>query len=250
MLFHTNKRVQQLLAQVENKWAFLQSFFSSSNQIRSLLSAFPPPRRKLCLRFLNGPDWGEEADWPGRGLHAQSLSHWAESQQNGPPGSRQQEAGQATEYLFSVALLRPLQTEFLLNLAPKLLGLGPCLATQREISVLRKSCPLLPSLLPPFPTLPTWFLCLKVFQNLLGLRKSRVFLKSPAWPLQTCGCPGSWELRSGRGPGRAWPPCGLPSVQACETHSRAPPRLSGWLPAGPRPRGSLGQIGALRVGEF
>lgn len=30
---------------------------------------------------------------------------------------------QATEYLFSVALLRPQQTAFLLNLAPKLLGL-------------------------------------------------------------------------------------------------------------------------------
>lgn len=43
---------------------------------------------------------------------------------SGPRGSRRRQTGQATKYLFSVALLRPLQTEFLLNLAPKLLGLG------------------------------------------------------------------------------------------------------------------------------
>lgn len=53
-----------------------------------------------------------------------AASHWAASQQRGPRGSRRRQTGQATEYLFFVALLRPLQTEFLLNLAPKLLGLG------------------------------------------------------------------------------------------------------------------------------
>lgn len=63
-------------------------------------------------------------EWLQRELHTQSASHWAESQWNSPPGSRRQETGQATKYLFSVALLRPLQTEFLLNLAPELLGLG------------------------------------------------------------------------------------------------------------------------------
>lgn len=69
--------------------------------------------------------------WLGRGSRLAGeriphsvLSHWAQSQQNGPLGSGRQETGQATKYLFSVALLRPLQTEFLLNLAPKLLGLG------------------------------------------------------------------------------------------------------------------------------
>ena len=117
----------------------------------------------------------------------------------GPWGSRRQETGQATKYLFSVALLRPQQTAFLLNLAPKLLGL-------ELVWLLKEKCSMgeerLPSPAPfesppPSPVSTTWFLSLNVFQNSFVLRESCFSKKSgrlcgycsSALELVVCGLP-------------------------------------------------------------
>jgi hypothetical protein len=61
---------------------------------------------------------------------------------------------------------------------PKTAAIRTCLATQREISVLRekkKVTLFCPPLLPPLSTLPSRFPYFKVFQNLLELRKKVMF---------------------------------------------------------------------------
>lgn len=92
------------------------------NQIRSIL--FSSLHTGNSTRaFLNGPNWDTGADWL-EGKAALVLIPLRRPATEGPLGLQAAETRQATKYLFSVALLRPHQTAFLLNLAPKLLGLG------------------------------------------------------------------------------------------------------------------------------
>lgn len=144
---------------------------------------------------------------------------------------------------------------------PKTAGIRPCLATQREISVLqkKKKCPLLPSparpFFPPFHS-PHVVSLFKSFPRCACTEEeSRVFLRSPAWllslDLSFAGVaaapaphprpPLPHKPNSRRGfPGEGWPHCSLPGIEALHGgrrgHCQALPYGSE-LPASPRPQG-------------
>lgn len=122
---------------------------------------------------------------------------------------------------------------------PKTAGIRPCLATQREISVLqkkKKKCPLLPSpVLPFFPLFhsPHVVSLFKSFSRCACTSwkgESRVFLRSPAWllsldlslagvavapahpPLDSTSPQAELQERGPRGT-EAWPHCSLPGIE-------------------------------------
>lgn len=108
------------------------------------------PHRKLYLGFLTGPNWGRGSRLAGeRAPHSVHIPLGRESLEW---SSGIQAAGDWTGHKVFIfcGFAQASADRVFIESGPQTSRIRPCLATQREISVLRKnSCPLLPS--PAFP---------------------------------------------------------------------------------------------------
>lgn len=177
---------------------FFLSLSLISKQICSIL--FSSLHTGNCTPgFLNGPNWGKEADWLGEKstLGPYPTVQTSNRRALGVPGGRRPDTPRSTYFLWLCLGLS--RQHFLLNLAPKLLGL-------ELVWLLKEKCSMgeerLPSPAPfesppPSPVSTTWFLSLNVFQNSSVLRESCFSKKSgrlcgycsSALELVVCGLP-------------------------------------------------------------
>lgn len=203
------------------------------------------PHRKLYLGFLTGPNWGRGSRLAGeRAPHSVHVPLGRESLEW---SSGIQAAGDWTGHKVFIfcGFAQASADRVFIESGPQTSRIRPCLATQREISVLRKkSCPLLPS--PAFPLFHSPHV-VSLFQSFpkfaCAEEKSHVFLKNPAWRLRPVIGIGlkfllSPSRASGGGPpGRPGLAAACPASRPCEEGSRVTPRPSPaaqsleWAPA-------------------
>lgn len=157
----------------------LPFFFSFLNQICSIM--FSSLRTGNSTRgFLNGPNWGKEADWLGK---KSTLVHIPLCRQaiEGPLGLQAAEDATSHKVFIFCGFVLASADSIFIESSPKTAGIRTCLATQGEISVPwgKKSYPFWPPLSSPLshpPHVVTFFKCFPEFVH--TEKESPVFLKS------------------------------------------------------------------------